>query len=395
MSGRVFISHASQDHEVADAVCQALEARSVECWIAPRDITPGKEYAHALYDAIVECRALLLVLSANAVASAQVRREIEQASRDGDPIIAFRIDDVEPGPALEFHIGRVDWLASPTVDLATQIGLLAETVQAQLSADGPQRGIPTTGGYRAWRGYPGVLRRLTATWTTALIATALVFSTIDLGANVVAFYFARQAALAPPGQPRQMTIGGQPMTITLPPATVTESPFEEEDPVERIAALSGVQLILTFPMVFVWLTWLCSAYLTLEHEGETLPHAAARVPGRFLWRGLTFTGGVDVLRDLWSAAIQSTSAPRRFMPFTIVTAALVPLGMFTAIVAGEDEWSDQVLIAIGIVTDLVWLAAGILCLAVQKPIEKRLREMELDLGSPRTQTPTEASSAAI
>ena len=151
MSGRVFISHASQDSEVAEAVCNALEAHGVPCWIAPRDITPGKEYAHALYDAIVECRALLLVLSANAVASGQVRREIEQAARDGDPIIPFRIDDCEPGPALEFHIGRVEWLAPPSVELAAQIGTLVTIVEAQMAA-GAMRPAKTHGRMRIGRG---------------------------------------------------------------------------------------------------------------------------------------------------------------------------------------------------------------------------------------------------
>ena len=48
MPGRVFISHASEDREIAQAVCEAIEGRGVPCWIAPRDITPGKDYAQAL-----------------------------------------------------------------------------------------------------------------------------------------------------------------------------------------------------------------------------------------------------------------------------------------------------------------------------------------------------------
>lgn len=37
----VFISYASSDKPVADAVCAALEQRGIRCWIAPRDILPG------------------------------------------------------------------------------------------------------------------------------------------------------------------------------------------------------------------------------------------------------------------------------------------------------------------------------------------------------------------
>jgi hypothetical protein len=374
MSGRVFISHASHDHDVAEAVCDALEARGVPCWIAPRDIMPGKEYAHALYDAIVECRALLLILSAQAIASAQVRREIEQASRDGDPIIAFRIDDAELGPALQFHLGRVDWLAPPSVDLATQIGMLADSVQARLASDAARLGtVPVKGGYRPWRGYPGVLRRLTATWATALIVTTFVISAIDLGANIVALGFARRAA---------------PVNAAVNAET---SPFAEEEPIERIAALSGIQLIVVFPTVFVWLAWLCGAYLTLEHIGIRMGHPAARVPGRFMWPGLRLTGGANVLQELWRGSTQrrdqpaessaAATPPRWLWPFWFTAAALPAVMLFTAIVANEDEWSDEAILVTAITTDVWWLLAGALCLRVLRPVEKRLRWIDAELNA--------------
>ena len=135
MSGRVFISHASEDREVAAAVCDALEARGVPCWIAPRDITPGRDYAQALYEALVECRALVLVVSAHSAVSPQVLRELEQALRDGDLIVPFRIDDAELPRGLQFRIGPVEWLAPTSVELSAQVGMLAERVHAQMAAE--------------------------------------------------------------------------------------------------------------------------------------------------------------------------------------------------------------------------------------------------------------------
>jgi hypothetical protein len=41
----VFISYASQDIAVADAIVAALERAGVACWIAPRDVVPGTLYA--------------------------------------------------------------------------------------------------------------------------------------------------------------------------------------------------------------------------------------------------------------------------------------------------------------------------------------------------------------
>jgi hypothetical protein len=40
-----FISYATADKTVADAACAVLEAAGIRCWVAPRDISPGREYA--------------------------------------------------------------------------------------------------------------------------------------------------------------------------------------------------------------------------------------------------------------------------------------------------------------------------------------------------------------
>lgn len=42
MRNTVFISYAHQDKPVADAVCARLEQSGIRCWIAPRDIQPGR-----------------------------------------------------------------------------------------------------------------------------------------------------------------------------------------------------------------------------------------------------------------------------------------------------------------------------------------------------------------
>ena len=63
MSHEVFISYSSLDKQVADSVCLALEASGTNCWIAPRDVMPGKPYGEALIDAINDSQIMVLVLS--------------------------------------------------------------------------------------------------------------------------------------------------------------------------------------------------------------------------------------------------------------------------------------------------------------------------------------------
>ena len=43
MASDVFISHSVKDKGVADAVVARLEAESVRCWVAPRDVMAGAD----------------------------------------------------------------------------------------------------------------------------------------------------------------------------------------------------------------------------------------------------------------------------------------------------------------------------------------------------------------
>jgi hypothetical protein len=88
----VFISYASQDAAVANAVVAALERHGLTCWIAPRDVTPSALYADEIIRSINEATALVIVLSASAIASPHVGKEVERASSKRRPIITFKTD---------------------------------------------------------------------------------------------------------------------------------------------------------------------------------------------------------------------------------------------------------------------------------------------------------------
>ena len=92
----VIISYATIDKPIADAVCAKLEERGIRCWIAPRDILAGMDYAEAIISAIDSAKMLVLIFSSHANASENVKREAERAVHDGLPMIPFRIEDVEP-----------------------------------------------------------------------------------------------------------------------------------------------------------------------------------------------------------------------------------------------------------------------------------------------------------
>jgi hypothetical protein len=52
----LFISYASHDAEVAQNVCSAMEAAGFGCWMAPRDVKPGAQYADAIVRALNEAQ---------------------------------------------------------------------------------------------------------------------------------------------------------------------------------------------------------------------------------------------------------------------------------------------------------------------------------------------------
>jgi hypothetical protein len=133
MAHDVFISYSSHDKLTADAACAALESRGIRCWIAPRDVFPGEEYAASLVRALHECRVMVLVFSSGANRSPQVLREVERAVSRGVPILPLRIEDVPPSEAMEYYISSRHWLDALTAPLEQHLIRLAETVKILLS----------------------------------------------------------------------------------------------------------------------------------------------------------------------------------------------------------------------------------------------------------------------
>jgi Tol biopolymer transport system component len=130
----IFISYAASDVETANSACRYLESRGVNCWIAPRNVKPGAQYADAIVRAINEATAVVVVMSASAMASSHVRREVERAAAKHKPIIAFRIDAAALNPALEYFLSESQWIDVPAVGLEPAFEKLASAMGEAASA---------------------------------------------------------------------------------------------------------------------------------------------------------------------------------------------------------------------------------------------------------------------
>jgi hypothetical protein len=105
-----FISYASDNREKADEICASLEGRGLVCWMAPRDVRAGREYADEIILGLERSAAVVLVLSEAANTSVFVLREIERAVSKEINVVPVRIEEVTPSPGLELFISGTHWL---------------------------------------------------------------------------------------------------------------------------------------------------------------------------------------------------------------------------------------------------------------------------------------------
>jgi hypothetical protein len=149
MAHDVFISHSAQNREVADAICAALEKAAIRCWVAPRDVRPGRSFPGEITRAIQQSKVMLLIFSSHSNNSEQVLREVQLATDSRLPIIRFRIEDVALTDDLKYFLSTPHWLDALTPPLSKHIArlevaikeLLGQSVEVTgknvVSSDGP------------------------------------------------------------------------------------------------------------------------------------------------------------------------------------------------------------------------------------------------------------------
>ena len=132
MAHDVFISHATIDKAVSDAVCAALENGGIRCWVAPRDVQPGRSFAGEITRAIQESKIMVLIFSAHSNNSEQVLREVQLAVKARLHIIQFRIEDVHLNDDLEYFLSTPHWLDALTPPLENHLRKLEGSIKKLL-----------------------------------------------------------------------------------------------------------------------------------------------------------------------------------------------------------------------------------------------------------------------
>jgi hypothetical protein len=152
---RLAISHSAQNREVADTVCAALEKAVIRCWVAPRDVRPGRSFPGEITRAIQQSKVMLLIFSGHSNNSEQVLREVQLATDSRLPIIRFRIEDVALTDDLRYFLSTPHWLDALTPPLSKHIArlelaikeLIGQSVEVTgknvVSSDVPRAAPPT------------------------------------------------------------------------------------------------------------------------------------------------------------------------------------------------------------------------------------------------------------
>src|SRR3984957_16889041 len=177
---RVFVSYASPDAAVAGALVEALEQHGIACWIAPRDVKAGALYADAIVRAISGAKALVLVLSKDAIGSSHVGKEIERASSKKRPIITLRIDSAPLTPALEYFLSESQWIEARAEKKETAYASLIDAIrEPERAAPGINPAAIQPAG-TAPAGHPKGLRyRILLGTVLTVVAAALAFIIAD------------------------------------------------------------------------------------------------------------------------------------------------------------------------------------------------------------------------
>ncbi len=109
----VFLSHSSKDKEYINKVCEYLESQGLKCWIAPRNIISGTDWAASISMAIAECKVFLLFYSENSSQSEQVARELSLAeSKKNVKVIPYKMDDTPLTGSFEYYLNVAHWIVA-------------------------------------------------------------------------------------------------------------------------------------------------------------------------------------------------------------------------------------------------------------------------------------------
>lgn len=106
----VFISYGGPEFDTALEIRDYFEENGLKCWMAPRNITPGRHWSEDIMLGIIASKILVLVFSEHSKESKYVRSELQNAMKYNKTILTYNTDITIPKGEMEQLIGTRQWL---------------------------------------------------------------------------------------------------------------------------------------------------------------------------------------------------------------------------------------------------------------------------------------------
>jgi hypothetical protein len=233
VSAPIFISYSSKDQDIAETICKALESRGNSCWISCRDVAPGENFQEAIVRALRGAKVMLLVFTANANNSDEIKKELVLAGRHQVTVVPVRVEDVVPNDAFSYEFATRQW-----VDLyknwEQEIELLSSRLEHLLQNDKPAIQIQTA----AASPFRGPQKKSNQPLIWGGIATVVA---IAIGGGAYQMRPAAKPAPAPattPSAPAAQTMAPPPVSPPPQPQAAAQAPPSAPPPQAAPSPLS-------------------------------------------------------------------------------------------------------------------------------------------------------------
>jgi flagellar basal body-associated protein FliL len=227
----VFISHSAQDRSIAEKICTALEQDAIPCWVAPRDVRPGKSFPGEITRAIQQTKVMLLIFSRHSNSSEQVLREVQLAVDCKVPIVRLRLEDIPLSDDLRYYLSTPHWLDALSHPLSKHIPPLARAIKELLaqSTDGDAAAPQSSPTETATKPSPPMAgEKSTAIWKP--IAIGMIVLLAAVGLTLWALRSEKKTEIIAPATPTPLPQSSPVPTPSPPPSPTVAEPSPTPSP---------------------------------------------------------------------------------------------------------------------------------------------------------------------
>ncbi len=112
----IFISYSRKDSEQANLLTELLASAGLSVWIDRSSIEAASSWSGEIVDAIDACKALIVMLSPNSVASKNVVREVALATERDKKVLPLDLEPVTLSRDLAYHLAGIQRTPMTNID---------------------------------------------------------------------------------------------------------------------------------------------------------------------------------------------------------------------------------------------------------------------------------------